>query len=142
MWRSKAGSTGKPLPIPASYGAADRPLVIGEVQIPCYVLADGTRVLAQNGLLSGIGMSQGGGKGGERKIVELMLRLAGKGIDVRGLVARANSPIRFIPPHGGNPAVAPVIVGGHSGASRASRDGFVQVPDRQPLAPIDGDRWS
>ncbi len=33
-----------------------------------------------------------------------MERLQEKGIDVRGLVARANSPIRFIPPHGGNPA--------------------------------------
>jgi hypothetical protein len=33
-----------------------------------------------------------------------MARLAEKGIDVRGLVARVNSPIRFIPPRGGNPA--------------------------------------
>ncbi len=33
-----------------------------------------------------------------------MAGLAEKGIDVRGLVARANSPIRFIPPHGGNTA--------------------------------------
>lgn len=43
-------------------------------------------------------------RGGERKIAALMKRLEDKGIDVRGLVARANSPIRFIPPHGGNPA--------------------------------------
>ena len=33
-----------------------------------------------------------------------MASLAEKGIEVRGLVARANSPIRFIPPHGGKPA--------------------------------------
>src|SRR4029077_14567954 len=32
------------------------------------------------------------------------ISLAEKGLDVRGLVVRANSPIRFIPPHGGNPA--------------------------------------
>ena len=69
-----------------------------------YVLGDGTRVLAQRGLQSGIGMSEGGGQSGARRIAELMERLALKGIDTRGLVARVNSPIRFIPPHGGNPA--------------------------------------
>jgi P63C domain len=55
-------------------------------------------------LQSGIGLSEGGGKSGARKIVDLLLRLAKKGIDIKDLVARANSPIRFIPPHGGNPA--------------------------------------
>src|ERR1035437_1245633 len=95
---------GKLQPMMAKYGAPDRPLKIGDIQIPAYVLSDGTRVLAQNGLLTGIGMSLGGGKSGERKIVELMERLAEKGIDTRGIIARANSPIRFIPPHGGNPA--------------------------------------
>jgi len=95
---------GKPQPMMAMYGALDRPLKIGEIEIPCYVLADGTRVLAQRGLYGGIGLSSGGGKGGERKITELMASLGGKGIDIRGLIARANNPIRFIPPHGGNPA--------------------------------------
>lgn len=95
---------GHSVPLLAKYGAIDRPLTIGNIQIPCYVLADGTRVLAQRGLQGGIGLSEGGGKGGARKIAELMDRLHGKGINVRGLVARANTPIRFIPPHGGNPA--------------------------------------
>lgn len=95
---------GKPQPLMAVYGALDRPLKIGAIEIPCYVLADGTRVLAQRGLQGGIGLSLGGGKGGARRIAELMVSLAEKGVDVRGLVARANSPIRFIPPHGGNPA--------------------------------------
>jgi hypothetical protein len=95
---------GKAQPMIAKYGTPDRPLTIGHIQIPCYVLADGTRVLAQTGLLSGIGMSTGGGKGGERKIVQIMERLAEAGVDTKGIIARANSPIRFIPPHGGNPA--------------------------------------
>lgn len=88
----------------AQYGAPNRPLKLGEIEIPCYVLNDGTRVLAQRGLHSGIGLSAGGGKGGERKIVTLLEGLAQKGLDVRDLIARANSPIRFIPAHGGNPA--------------------------------------
>ena len=88
----------------ATHGSADRPLKIGDIEISCYVLADGTRLLAQRALLAGIGLSSGGGKGGERKIVNILATLAEKGIDIRGLIARANSPIRFLPPHGGNPA--------------------------------------
>jgi hypothetical protein len=92
-----------PLPV-ATHGSPDKPLRIGPIEIQAYVLPDGTRVLAQRGLQSGIGLSESGGKGGERRITALMQRLADKGIDVRGLVVRTNSPIRFIPPHGGNPA--------------------------------------
>lgn len=95
---------GKAAPLMAHYGAPDRPLRLGAVEIPCYVLSDGTRLLAQRGLQSGIGMSEGGGPGGARKIAAFMARLAEKGIDVMGLVARINSPIRFMPPRGGNPA--------------------------------------
>lgn len=101
---SRWADEGKPQPLLAKYGAPDRPLKIGNIEIPCYVLADGTRVLAQRGLQGGIGLSEGGGKRGARKIAELMEGLAEKGIDVRGLIARANSPIRFIPPWGGNTA--------------------------------------
>jgi hypothetical protein len=42
----------------AHYGAPERPLKIGSIEIPCYVLSDGTRVLAQRGLQSGIGLSR------------------------------------------------------------------------------------
>jgi hypothetical protein len=88
----------------AHYGSPDRPLRIGDIDIPCYVLADGRRVLAQRGLQGGMGLSEGGGKGGARKIVQFMEYLERKGLDTKGLSARANSPISFIPPHGGNPA--------------------------------------
>src|SRR5262249_49955233 len=76
---------------------------LAHIEIPCYVLNDGRRVLVQRGLQSGIGMSEGGGKSGARKIVELLGSLREKGLDIRDLIARANSPIKFIPPHGGNP---------------------------------------
>jgi hypothetical protein len=95
---------GKEPPALAHYGAPEKPLRIGDIEIPCYVLADGTRVLTQRGLQSGLGLSEGGGKDGARKLAVLMAHLDEKGIDTRDLVARANSPIRFIPPHGGNPA--------------------------------------
>jgi hypothetical protein len=85
----------------ADYGSPDHPLRLGSIEIPCYVLEDETRVLSQRGLHSGIGLSEGGGKSGARKIVELMTQLQGKGIDTKDLSARADSPIRFILPGGG-----------------------------------------
>lgn len=47
----------------AEFGSPDRPLTIGEVQIPCYVLEDGTRVLARAGVIKAIGRT-GKAKGG------------------------------------------------------------------------------
>jgi hypothetical protein len=92
---------GKEPPLFAEYGSPDRPMRIGAIEIPCYVLMDGRRVLAQRGLQSGIGLSEGGGKRGARKIVGLLIDLARKGIDINGLALRADSPIRFILPQGG-----------------------------------------
>lgn len=88
----------------ATHGSDDHPLRIGDIEIPCYVLKDETRVLSQRGLHFGLGLPEGGGRGGARKIASLMEGIAENGINVRGLIARANSPIRFIPPHGGRAA--------------------------------------
>jgi P63C domain len=54
--------------INAIYGAADKPLKIGNVEIPCYVLEDDRRVLVQGGMIEALGISHGGsgGKGGDR----------------------------------------------------------------------------
>lgn len=97
---------GKEPPVLAKYGAPDRPLRIGDVEIPCYVLADGRRVLAQRGLQGGIGLSEGGGTntGGEQRMAVLLAGLQRKGIEIRNLIARIQNPIRFIPPHGGTSA--------------------------------------
>lgn len=63
-----------------------------------------------------------GGKGGERKIVQIMERLAGSGIDTRGIIARANSPIRFIPPHSGIPAEGYFEADRHQGNDAITED--------------------
>lgn len=49
----------------ARYGGI---LAISDVQIPCYVLEDGTRVIHQRGMVSSLGMSRGGSSrgGGDR----------------------------------------------------------------------------
>lgn len=90
------------VPPRATHGAPDKPLRIGEIEIQCYVLPDETRVLSQSGLYKALGISKGGGQGGVRKIVALMDRIAKKGINIKDLSVRANNPIKFIPPHGGN----------------------------------------
>ena len=56
-WGSKA--------LNAEFGSPDRPLVIGDIEIPCYVLEDGTRVLARSGFLKAIGRT-GKAKGGRQ----------------------------------------------------------------------------
>lgn len=54
--------SGSDLPV-AEFGSPDRPLKILDVEIPCYVLSDGTRVVTQDGFLKAIGRS-GRPKGG------------------------------------------------------------------------------
>lgn len=42
-------------PLQAIAGAPDKPLTIGDIEIPCYVLSDETRVLSQQGFLGAVG---------------------------------------------------------------------------------------
>ena len=51
------GTTAKH-PLKVIAGTADTPLVIADVEIPCYVLEDETRVLSQGGFLQAIGRSR------------------------------------------------------------------------------------
>ncbi|WP_080411525.1 P63C domain-containing protein [Burkholderia ubonensis] len=82
----------------ATHGSPDHPLKIGDAEIPCYVLSDGTRVLSQRGLISGLGM----GSGSDR----LVNFLNGKAISQfvgPEAVQTIQNPIRFLAPHGGVP---------------------------------------
>lgn len=88
----------------ATHGSADRPLKIGDVAIPCYVLDDGTRVLSQRGLIAGIGMSAGSTKGGDARPVAFFESEAMKPFEINNLTAMLRAPIQFRPQHGGRPA--------------------------------------
>lgn len=94
----------KPLKVIA--GAPDKPLVIGDIEILCYVLEDETRVLSQRGLLAGVGLGTGGSKKqlGAPRMAEFIGGFEDKGLDTNGLAARLNSPIQFQPPSGGRTA--------------------------------------
>jgi hypothetical protein len=53
----------------ADFGSPDRPLRVGELEIPCYVLDDGRSVVTQGGMLSALKMSPGTAtKGGGDRI--------------------------------------------------------------------------
>src|SRR5262245_52142332 len=45
----------------ATHGDPDHPLKIGDIEIPCYVLEGGTRVITNRGIQRGLGMAQSGG---------------------------------------------------------------------------------
>jgi len=95
----------------ATHGSTDHPLKIGEIEIPCYVLEDGTRVLSQRGLQTGIGMSLSGpSKAGELRVASFLTAIAKKAPENVILVERCNSladrinkPIQFLAPGGGRP---------------------------------------
>lgn len=89
----------------ATHGSAENPLRIGEVEIPCYVLEDGRRVLSLGGMVKAMGMTIGGAGGGEGD--RLTSFAAGKAISPfisKDLATRMRSPVRFQAPTGGTPA--------------------------------------
>lgn len=91
------------LPV-ATHGSIDRPLKIGEVDIPCYVLEGETRVLTQRGLMSGLGITKGGTKSGDDQLTVLANNLLEKSLINNNIAEVIKHPIRFKPPHGGRPA--------------------------------------
>ena len=78
----------------ATHGDSDHPLMIGNIEIPCYVLSDGRRVITQRGFQAALGMNA---SGGARRLLTFVRNLAARGIDCKGLESRVNEPIRFIP---------------------------------------------
>jgi len=86
----------------ATHGDPSRPLRLGEIEIPCFVLEGEIRILAQAGVISSLDMSLGsGGKPGYDRLASFA---AGKTLNPfmpKGLSDMINNPIRFIPPHGG-----------------------------------------
>lgn len=94
-------------PLKTLAGAEDKPLKIGDLQIPCYVLEDETRVISQRGLYSGLGTTSGGNYGSADDGALLPRIAQAKWLqpyiseDLRASLA---CPIEFTPPHGGRTA--------------------------------------
>jgi P63C domain len=96
-WEKTASSS---LP-KATHGDPDHPLVIGDIEIPCYVLDDGTRVITHRGLQGSLGMAV---SGGARETARFLSQFEDKGLDCKDLIARVSEPIEFRPKIGGRTA--------------------------------------
>lgn len=96
----KAKAEMKKLP-KATHGSADHPLKIGDIEIPCYVLEDGTRVLTQRGFMDGLGMSHGSSRTGDARHIALLENEGVKSHLNNDLLLLLKSPLRFQNPRGG-----------------------------------------
>jgi len=85
----------------ATHGSTDRPLRIGDVEIPCYVLEDGKRVLTQAGFTGALGMARGGSMiAGMNRLELFVSRKSINPFIANGLEERFANPIRFALPDG------------------------------------------
>jgi len=88
----------------ATHGSADHPLRLGDVEIPCYVLEDGTRVLSQRGMVAGLGMTYGSGQGGADRLTGFAGGKAISSFINKEMMALITSPIKFRHSSGGGVA--------------------------------------
>lgn len=89
----------------ATHGSAENPLRLGEIEIPCYVLEDETRVLSQSGLMSGLGMTKrGSSRDGDDQLTVLANSLLSLQLIDPEKALALKKPIEFKPKHGGRSA--------------------------------------
>lgn len=96
---------GTPLKVIA--GAPEKPLIVGDVEIPCYVLEDETRVLSQQGFMAAVGRAMKAKAGqGASGVDNPPSFLAAKNLQpfIGADLLESATPIRFQPPTGGGPA--------------------------------------
>lgn len=86
----------------ATYGSPDKPLIIGNIEIPCYVLDDGRRVIVQLGLFKALGITKGGSSlekykeyGGGARIVSFLDQNTIKPLSSTDFKAVLKTPIVF-----------------------------------------------
>jgi hypothetical protein len=96
-WRKAGKLTEVPL---ATHGSPDRPLRIGAVEIPCFVLADGRRVLVQRHMIGALGMSLGGSSQGRDRLAKFVGQERLKDFVPKHLRSGTLMPIQFNTPQG------------------------------------------
>lgn len=99
-------------------------LAVGNLD--CYVLEDGTRVLSQGGVAKSLGKSR------PTNLAKFLLEKSADLSIPNDLIAIANSPILFTPPHGGQPAYgykATILVDICDAVLVARKNGKLSKPD-------------
>lgn len=87
-------------PLKIIAGAPDRPLVVGDIEIPCYVLEDETRVLTQRGVFSAFGTRRGGHHRGGAELPRFVASKALESHITDTLKVALKNPILFAGPGG------------------------------------------
>ena len=93
--REAANARWEPLP-KAIFGGPDKPIRIGDTQVPCYVLDDNRRLLSSVGMMDTLNIARGGSM--KRGMSRLELFVSGKLIKPfisNDLFARVRNPIKF-----------------------------------------------
>ncbi len=90
-------------PLKVIAGAADRPLIIGDIKIDCYVLEDETRVLSRGGFQSALGRHRTSRKHQQDDVVNLPAFLAASNLNpfVSKALVTASTPVEFLAPSRG-----------------------------------------
>lgn len=79
----------------ATHDSSDHPLKIGDIEIPCYVLDDGTRVISHRGMVAGLGMKYGSRAGGADRLTSFAQGKAISPFINKDLMVLIESPIKF-----------------------------------------------
>lgn len=86
-------------------GSPDRPLRIGNLEIPCYVLEDERRVIVQRGMMTALDIKQGtAGRGAGDRLAKFLATKAISPYVHNELADVIKSPIKFSASHGGGSA--------------------------------------
>jgi hypothetical protein len=82
-------------------GTPDHPLKIGDIEIPCYVLEDGKRVLHQRGMVRALGMGRGGSSEGRGdRLAKFCAQTRLSKFVTEHLLQVTKDPIKFRAPNG------------------------------------------
>ena len=85
----------------ATHGSSNHPLKIGDAELPCFVLEDGTRVLSQGGFAGALGMARGGSMIAGMNRLELFVSRKSVNPFISNEIAeRFANPIAFITSEG------------------------------------------
>jgi len=80
----------------ATHGSDDHPLKIGDIEIPCYVLEDGRRVIIQGGMMTALDMKQGtAGRGGGDRLAKFIATKSVSPFATKELIDVITNPIKF-----------------------------------------------
>jgi hypothetical protein len=92
-WRKQGRLTELP---EVAYGSPDRPLRIGVLEIPVYVLSDQKRVIVQSGMMTALDMSQGtAGRGEGDRIAKFIATKSINPYIHKDLASLITNPVKF-----------------------------------------------